>query len=63
VTEAEAGLGLSTVSIYMGIQATIIWAPYLSRLALKGKEQFDGTVDGLVTPRIRLSSDGHVQAV
>ena len=53
MTEAEAELGLSTVSVYTGIRATVIRAPYPSRLALKGKEQFDGTVDGPVTPRIR----------
>jgi len=49
-------VGLSTVSVSMGIQA-----PYPSHLALK--EQFDGTVDGLVTPHIRLSSDSCIQVV
>ena len=54
-------LGLSTVSVYTGIWATVIRAPYPSCLALK--KQFDGTVDGPVTPRIRPSSDGRIRAV
>jgi hypothetical protein len=49
-------LGLSTMSVYTGIRPPVIWVPSPSCLALK--EQFDGTVDGPVTTRIRPSSDG-----
>jgi len=52
-------LGVSTMSVCMGIWAPVIRVPSPTHLA--SKEQFDRTVYGTVTPHIQLSSDGRIR--